>query len=85
MTQSSAQRKLRRYLTMLSVAGATSAGLKTFRASRATNLALQGRPLHKILQAGEWRSQALLNYANEDALDKGQILIHTLEQSDGED
>ena len=84
MTQTVAQRKLRRYLTLLSVPGATDATLKSFRASRATNLALQGKPLHKILQAGEWRSQALLNYASEDSLDRGQVLASTLENSDDE-
>ena len=84
LTQAQAQHKLRRYLTMLSVPGATTATLKTFRASRATNLALQGKPLHRILQAGEWRSQALLCYANKGALDRGQILRTTLEHGDTE-
>ena len=84
ITRSQAQRKLRRYLTLLDVPGASTATLKTFRASRATNLALEGRPLHKIMQAGEWRSQAMLAYASEDALDRGQVLAAQLEASDSE-
>ena len=78
-------KKLRRYLTLLSVPGAEGATLKSFRASRATNLALAGKPVHAVLAAGEWKSAAVLAYANEDAFDRGAILTKTLEESDSEE
>ena len=84
-TPSQAVKKLRRYLTLLSVPGAESATLKSFRASRATNLALQGKTVHAVLAAGEWKSAAVLAYANEDAFDRGAILTKTLEESDSEE
>jgi hypothetical protein len=85
MSASQAVRKLRRYLTLLSVPGAQGATLKSFRASCATNLALQGKPIHAVLAAGEWKSAAILSYAGEDAFDRGAILAKTLEASDSED
>ena len=85
LTANTAVRKLRKYLTLLSVPGAQSATLKTFRASKATNMALQGKPVHVVLAAGEWRSSAVLSYANEDAFDAGAVLTQTLERSDSED
>jgi len=84
-TPSQAVKKLRRYLTLLSVPGAESATLKSFRASRATNLALQGKSVHAVLAAGEWKSAAVLAYANEDAFDRGAILTKTLEESESEE
>ena len=57
----------------------------SFRASRATNLALEGKPVHAVLAAGEWKSAAVLAYANEDAFDRGAILTKTLEESDSEE
>jgi hypothetical protein len=80
-----AKKRLRKYLTLLQVAGAGGIGLKTFRASHATNLALQGKPLLQVMQAGEWRSAAVLAYASEEAFDRGQFLATTLEASDSED
>ena len=84
LSASQAQRKLRRYLTLLQVPGAHTATLKCFRASKATYMADQGRPIHQILAAGEWRCAAILNYANEDSLDRGAVLLQSLEQSDEE-
>lgn len=69
---------------MMGVPSAQSATLKVFRASRATNLALQGKPLAHILQAGEWKSAAVLSYASAEALDKGAFLRQTLSQSEDE-
>ena len=64
--------------------GAASATLKSFRASKATNMALQGNPVRQVLQAGEWRSSAVLAYASEDAFDRGALLAQTLAASDDE-
>ena len=47
-------------------------------------MAVQGHPIHQTLAAGEWRSAAILNYANEDSLDRGAVLLQSLEQSDEE-
>ena len=89
MTASLMKRKLKRYLLFLEVPHSAQVGLKVFRASRATNLALAGRPVAHILQAGEWRSAAVLNYIDEEALlqgamDKAAILAKAIQQSDSE-
>eukprot|EP00930_Biecheleria_cincta_P078714 TRINITY_DN66291_c0_g1_i1.p1 TRINITY_DN66291_c0_g1~~TRINITY_DN66291_c0_g1_i1.p1 ORF type:complete len:140 (-),score=25.08 TRINITY_DN66291_c0_g1_i1:13-432(-) len=64
MTGSAARKRLVRYLTMLEVPSAATATLKTFRSSRATNLALAGRTLPQVLAAGEWKSAAVLSYTD---------------------
>ena len=60
--------------------GAADVTLKVFRASRATNLALSGQPLHAIMEAGEWRSGAVLRYASADALDTGAMVQSAIEE-----
>ena len=80
LTPTAATQKLRRYASMLSITGAQTLTLKTFRASRATSLALQGKPVHAILAAGEWRSAAVLNYCSPDAMDAGALLQKTIMQ-----
>ncbi len=85
LTASQVRAKLKRYLSLLAQPEAQSVGLKVFRASRATNLALQGQPLQLILQAGEWKSAAILSYASCESLDRGQLLVNQLEHSDEED
>ncbi|CAE8640130.1 unnamed protein product [Polarella glacialis] len=84
LTPSTAFNTLRRLLGLLSEPAATFAGLKVFRAGRATAMALLGWPLLKILQEGEWKSAALLHYASEDSLDAGAVLRTVLEESDVE-
>ena len=58
--------------------------LKMFRAGHATSLAAEGKSVGAIIQAGEWRSAALLAYIDEDAVDAGHILEAVLDDS-GED
>ena len=72
--EETAKSKLRRYCSMLSFPGAHAVSLKVFRASKATNLALAGKPLHEVLQSGEWRSAAVLRYARPEALDLGSMV-----------
>ena len=84
LTASKVKRKLVKYLTILGVPAATMVTPGVFRSSRATNLALQGKPLAHILQAGEWRSAAILNYASEDVLDQGAFLCQSIANSDTE-
>ena len=57
---------------------------KAFRASGATALALQGEPLHQILDAGEWKSAAVLRYVSSDALDAGALLTQTVTNDDSD-
>jgi hypothetical protein len=78
LSASSARQKLRRFAAMLALPGADRVTLKLFRSSRATNLALAGKPLHAILEAGEWRSAALLRYVSPDVLDAGSLLTQTV-------
>ena len=49
-------------------------GFRAFRAGRATAMAAAGEPLAAILQAGEWRSAALLRYISETELDRKALL-----------
>ena len=83
LTPSAAQHKLRRLAKLCGIPGAASATLKVFRSSKATNLALAGKPLHAILQAGEWRSEVVLRYCSEDSLDKGALIQTSVNESDG--
>jgi hypothetical protein len=84
ISATAAQQRLRRYAKLCTVPGAAQTTLKVFRASRATNLALAGKPLHMIMQAGEWRSSAVLHYCSEEALDVGQMVQNTITE-DAED
>ena len=85
ISATAAKQKLQRYAMMLGLKGAGMATLKTFRASRATNLALQGRPIHAILEAGEWRSAAMLKYVTPEALDRGAMLTTAILEEDADD
>ena len=84
-TAATALSELRRLLTLLSCPSASSFGLKAFRMGRATALAREGKPLHVILQSGEWKSAAALSYADEDDLDFGGVLAAAYTHSDEED
>ena len=75
---------LRRFLVLTDIPQATSYTLKAFRAGKATALAAEGKSLGQILQAGEWRSSALLSYVDTDIVDQAQLLDQTLAQSDEE-
>jgi hypothetical protein len=84
ITNSQARHRLRRYATMLALPGADRVTLKVFRASRATALALQGKPIHHILEAGEWRSAAMLRYVSADTLDAGSLLTQSVLEEDSD-
>jgi hypothetical protein len=85
MTARAAKRKLVKYLSLLGHPGAQSASLRCFRGSKATNLALSGRTLPQVLAAGEWKSQAVLAYADEQAFDAGTFLIRSIENSSSDE
>ena len=89
MTATKAVKKLRRYLGMLSAPAADQATLKVFRASKATNLCLQGKPVAAVLAAGEWRSAAVLNYVDDDLMlradmSREAMLLRTIVDSESE-
>ena len=52
--------------------------LKSFRAGRATAMAASGDTLASILQAGEWKSSAFLNYISESEVDRVRMLDHAM-------
>jgi len=89
MTATTAAKKLRRYLTMLGAPAANEATLKVFRASKATNLCLQGKPVAAVLAAGEWRSAAVLNYVDDDLMlradmSRDAVMLRTIVESDSD-
>ena len=84
LSASVAQQKLQRCPALSSAPGATAATLRTVCAGRAQNRALQGKPVHQVLQVSERRSSAVLNYAWEGAFDKGALLAQTVQASDDE-
>ena len=47
---------------------------KAARSGRATELAAQGMPLAQIMDLGEWKSSAILNYIDESAVDAAEML-----------
>jgi len=84
LTSGQAKGRLRRYASLLGVQGAAKLTLKTFRASRATALAKAGKPVHEILDAGEWKSAAFLKYASPDSLDAGALLARSVQESESD-
>jgi hypothetical protein len=84
LSSGQAKSRLRRYASLLGVQGAPRLTLKTFRASRATALAKEGKPIHAILDAGEWKSAAFLRYASPDSLDAGALLTRSVQESESE-
>ena len=75
---------IRRALAALKVNSPAEYTFKTFRAGHATALAEEGKSLGHILRAGEWKSSAMLNCMDEDAVDAAQLLDLVLDDSDDE-
>ena len=59
--------------------------LNVFRSDKATTMAVHGASLQAILEAGEWKSRAVLNYVASEQVDELAILDATFQQSDEED
>ena len=57
---------------------------KAFRAGHATHLAARGSHISEIMQAGEWKSKALLDYRDPDTIDAVVFLNAILNASDNE-
>ena len=76
---------VRRYLTLLHVPNASTATLKMFRSGKASSLAAQGKSMRVILELGQWRSNAVLNYIKPEVVDDLALLKVTLDASDAEE
>lgn len=74
----------RRLATLARVEDAGRLTLKAFRASKASNMISAGEPLKTVLTWGEWRSRAVLNYIDENAVEQAALLEATLIASDDE-
>ena len=48
-------------------------------------MAAEGDSLAEIMNAGEWRSSALLAYVNESAVDSQRFVQALMQEDDGED
>ena len=70
--------------TLVRVEDAGRLTLKAFRASKASNMISAGEPLKTVLTWGEWRSRAVLNYIDENAVEQAALLEATLIASDDE-
>ena len=70
-----------RFLTLLQVPHPEKHTLKAFRASRAEVMARRGHPVPEVLRAGEWRSAAMLDYADPDAFNQGALLAKAFEEA----
>jgi len=57
--------------------------LKAFRAGHATEQAMRGIALAKIMEMGEWSSRAIFAYINMDLVDE-EVLVMTLTEHDEE-
>ena len=85
-TPTSVLRDARRVLTLHSVEGSREYTLKSFRAGRATSLAAAGWTFPTyVMEAGEWKSMAVLRYIDTDAVDLTQAFQIALRTSDDED
>ena len=76
---------LRSTLQLLDVPMAANYTWKAFRAGKAAALAAQGASLQKVLQSGDWRSAAILNYADEDCWKVQSFLEQAAGLSDEEE
>ena len=73
---------IRKLLAALGVDSPNEYTFKMFRAGHATSLASEGKSLGYILNAGEWKSTAVLSYIDEDTVDASQFLELVLADSD---
>ena len=76
------QLRLHHLLAILLVADPSRYTWKAFRAGKASAMAAAGQPLPKILQAGEWRSAAVLHYVDHDLLDAAAFLQELSDDDD---
>ena len=73
---------LRHGLSLLRHPGADTATIKLFRASSSTAIVAAGGTLPELLDHGEWKSNAFLNYVSETEVDRQQFLQALLADED---
>ena len=73
---------MKRLLTLIGIAHPLTYGLKAFRRGCATDMALEGKPLYEILQAGEWKSAAFREYLDRTELEPLAFMNAVENQSD---
>ena len=83
-TSSVALTKFRSTLKLLQVPDYQAFSFKCLRAGKAATLARQGHSLFQVMQAGEWRSSAVLAYADEDEFDRAAFLNTACDSSSSE-
>lgn len=66
--------QFRKMLKLLQVTELHGFSFKCLRAGKAASLARAGNSLFQVMQSGEWRSAAVLAYADEDEFDKAAFL-----------
>ena len=82
ITAASALEVLRKMLVALEVQDAGAYRTHDLRRGHALDLQLSGAPLWQILQAGEWRSPAFLQYLDLHRLDRDLVVQAHLDESD---
>ena len=83
-TSSVALTKFRSVLKLLQVPDYQAFSFKCLRAGKAATLARQGHSLFQVMQSGEWRSSAVLAYADEDEFDRAAFLNTACDSSSSE-
>ena len=77
--------KLRSRLECLGITDARNYRAHDLRRGHADDLRLAKRPLKEILQAGEWRSPAFLQYLDIESMDDDFVLSAHLDESSGDE
>ena len=77
--------KVRRHLYRLGAPEHKTMSLKMFRTGKACSMAASGESLQQILEAGEWRSRSISNYARSELVDEMSVLSQTINLSDEKD
>ena len=76
---------LRHALGMLQVPGAAAFTWKSVRAGRATELArTPGVTVQQIMDAGDWKAQAVFNYIKQEEAEPMEVLALAIEDSEPE-
>ena len=77
-------RDVKRFLILLHVETAAVVSLKSFRAGKVCSLAAPGSSIQEILEHGEWRPKAVLNYLRSETVDEIAMLNASITESDDE-
>ena len=79
-----ARTALRDRLRGLGVKEAFSYGTHDFRRGHCMDMVLQGKELHEVLQAGQWKSSAFMHYIERHELECGAVMEAHMAESEDE-